>query len=910
MTVKRVSLEGQALRFGEFHLDRAGGHLRRGDTELPLRGKSLALLRYLVEQACRRVTRDELLRAIWPGVSVSPSVVRISVSEARAALGDDPLTPRFIETVGRRGYRFAAEAAGGPDSRAHFVGRNAELTRLHALLGRCSAQRRQMIFVSGEPGIGKTALVERFAADVRGAGLGLVAQGQCVDLHGSTEPYLPVLELLGRLCRDAEGVVGILERWAPSWLLQMPAIVSASTAQVLRRRVPSPTRERMLREFADAMDALTRSSQVVVVLEDLHWSDVSTLDLLTYLAERTTPARLLVIGTYRPVDAVLRSHELRRTIRELIARGRAIEESLELLAPADIDTYLGRLLTGAPVDPRLAEAMHAKTDGNPLFLVAIVEHLLERGSLTVIDGQWRLGIGHDSLPPSLRELVAREIETLDADEQRILAAASVVGSDFDAISVAAAAELPQRAVEKTCAHLAEEHQLISATGTTSWPDGSGGGTYRFLHSLHRDAVYGRLPAAERLRLHRAVGGIFEGRWTREPTSMAAVLASHFEQGADWRRAVRHRVAAVEAAKARLADADVMVHAEAALALLERLPASRERDEIDMTCSLELGAALLAVRGYGVPEVMPRFARARDLAIALEQPLVEFVARGGLHTAEMLGGDQRRALVLAWELLAMAERVPLPPFVMIGHTTVGTSHYKLGSLAEARAHFEQARAAWQPDFPRLQLDQKVLFLGLGALVLMNLGEQAQADASIDALIEYQAPLDDPLDVAGACDVLAAYRNWTGNREDGCRWAERSLELAIEHGFPVQGALAKIHKGNALGDLSLQREGFGALQSIGYRADMSVYRLHMAETLIAGRRWDEARTEVDHALADIEATGEARHLPEAHRLRARCLRAARRRAQAAAALCEAIAIARQQQSVFFERRALADRARFAS
>jgi AAA ATPase domain len=410
---------GRVISFGDFRLDRVERRLRRDDVELPLRAKSFELLRYLAENPGRLITREELIREVWRGTSVSDSVVRVGIRDVREALGDNPTAPRFVETVGRRGYRFVQHGAGPLRAgTASLVGRGAELDYLHGLLGRGRARRRQTVFVTGEAGIGKTALTDRFLEEVRGARLGRTARGQCVDLRGPREPYLPVLEMLGELCRgeDRREVVAALERWAPSWLLQMPEVVDADTAEKLRRRMPNPTRDRMLREFADLLEVLARNAPLVLLLEDLHWSDASTVDLLAYVAERTTPASLLVVGTYRPVEVVVMGHELRATVRDLCARGRCVELGLQLLTPRDIEAYLAEVLAGTPVDPDVVDAMHARTDGNPLFLVAIVEHLLERGILAVADGRWQLGADAEVLPPSLRALVAREIDALDDGE--------------------------------------------------------------------------------------------------------------------------------------------------------------------------------------------------------------------------------------------------------------------------------------------------------------------------------------------------------------------------------------------------------------------------------------------------------------------------------------------------------------
>jgi DNA-binding winged helix-turn-helix (wHTH) protein len=322
------------LTFGAFRLDCSDGRLWLGDTERPLRPKSFALLRYLTEHPGRLVTREELLRAVWPNVAVGPGVVRTSIAEIRRVLGDDVRTPQLLETVGRRGYRFLGRTAEQPVTATSFVGRTDDLAWLHAQLEQCRDLRRRAVFLAAEAGIGKTTLVERFLDEVREAGLGRAASAQCIELHVPMEPYLPVLELLGRLCHEDGGgdVIAALDRWAPTWLLRMPGLVRDADVDRLRRRVPSPTPGRMLRELSDALDALAGDRPLVVVLEDLHWSDASTLDLVTYLAARGTPARLLAIGTYRGSELAMRAYPMRRVVQQLVARGRVAERALEPLA--------------------------------------------------------------------------------------------------------------------------------------------------------------------------------------------------------------------------------------------------------------------------------------------------------------------------------------------------------------------------------------------------------------------------------------------------------------------------------------------------------------------------------------------------------------------------------------------------
>ena len=169
-----------------------------------------------------------------------------------------------------------------------------------------------------------------------------LAAGQCVEYYGTGEAYLPVLEALGQLCRrtDGERLVALLHQHAPTWLAQMPWLLTTTHREQLRDELQGVTRERMLREFAEVLDALTAETPLVLILEDLHWSDYATLDLLALLARRRVPAHLCVIGTYRPVEAIVHHHPLRSVVQDLQRHGHAMELPLALLSAAEVAAYL------------------------------------------------------------------------------------------------------------------------------------------------------------------------------------------------------------------------------------------------------------------------------------------------------------------------------------------------------------------------------------------------------------------------------------------------------------------------------------------------------------------------------------------------------------------------------------------
>jgi predicted ATPase len=223
-------------------------------------------------------------------------------------------------------------------------------------------------------------------------------------------------------------VLAVLRQYAPMWLAQLPGLVRETELERLQRQLQGTTQGRMLREIADAIEVLATDMPLVLVLEDLHWSDRSTVECLGYVAQRRPPARLLVLGTYRPVEAVIREHPLRALVQELCGRGQAAELCLEFLSPADVAAYMAGRLAAAVAAP-LGVFVHVRTDGNALFMVNMVEHLVQQKLMVRQEGQWTLrdGAGATSLPTALQQLLVRRIEEVPSEMRQVLEAASVVG---------------------------------------------------------------------------------------------------------------------------------------------------------------------------------------------------------------------------------------------------------------------------------------------------------------------------------------------------------------------------------------------------------------------------------------------------------------------------------------------------
>ncbi len=317
-----------------------------------------------MEHAGALVTKDELLDAVWQHRFVSESVLKVCINELRRTLADSAKSPRYIETVARRGYRFIAapkrvenrevtpesslplttpigSVIRAAEPTHYLLERTEPLAQLQRLFKRAQCGERQVVFITGEAGIGKTTVVETFLEPMADRGVGLLL-GRCIEHYGAGEAFLPVLEALDRCCRatGGSGLITRLQRWAPTWLAQMPGLLSAHENEELQRDIVGATKERMLRELVGVLEALSQELPLVMVLEDLHWSDAATLDAISLLAQRRDAARLLVMGTYRAVDASLTEHPIKRLRQGLLARGRCIDLPLAPFSRPELRSYL------------------------------------------------------------------------------------------------------------------------------------------------------------------------------------------------------------------------------------------------------------------------------------------------------------------------------------------------------------------------------------------------------------------------------------------------------------------------------------------------------------------------------------------------------------------------------------------
>lgn len=571
-------------QFGSFRLDTAKECLWRDGVQIPLPPRQFLVLRYLVENPGRLITHEELLDALWPETYVQPQVLRTYMLDLRKVLGDDAGQPHFIQTLPKRGYCFVApvrEVEGSGPRAAPAItqkeeaifGREAPLAHLEEQLQQVLSGQRRVVFVTGEPGIGKTALLDTFCRQAVSTRQVNIARGQCVEGLGAKEEYYPVIEALGQLCASPEGELACrtLARVAPAWLGALGREDTPAHA------AHSSGAERMPGDLCAALEELAAQTPLILVFEDLHWGDAATLNLISALARRRAPARLMVLVSCGLGDSAP-EHPFRGVKQDLLLRQLCTQLTLTPLTQAAVKEMLSSRLRQEKPPPGLASFVQQRSEGNPLFALTILEHLMARNFLVRDENNeaslWKASGPFREMeaevPEGLAQMMELEMERLTPEEQRILEAASLMGFAFPAWAVAAALEEDPATTEERCSSLARRLRFLARAGHDELPGGIRSEFYVFVHGLYREVLYQRQTAAQRASRHqriaRRLGELFAGR----ESSVAREMAQHYEAAGEWERAVSALHAAARYAQERQASAEATELSQQALRLAENL----------------------------------------------------------------------------------------------------------------------------------------------------------------------------------------------------------------------------------------------------------------------------------------------------------------------------------------------------
>lgn len=943
------------IRFGDYTLDATDG-LRHGADEIRVTPRSLSVLLALAERAGRIVSKDELFRIVWRDTAVSDSALTSCVQELRHALKDDARRPRFVETLHRRGYRFIAATSEGvrlkPDSTqatfapqqsvdeagtatrpspaadAVIVGRDDVVNALLRAFSRAESGTRQICFVTGDAGAGKSTVVQACLNRLDARRDVAVTWGQGVERYGAGEPYQPLLDALMRLCRQPGGerFIADLERYAPMWLAQLTGLLDPGRQAALARTVSGATGDRMVRELTHAVEAIAVRTPLVIAIEDLHWGDVSTLDWVSAFAQRPEAARVLLIATFRP-SGIDQERSVRAVSDALLTRGHCSVIDLTPLDEGAIVEYVQRRFPSG--DQRvsltpLARRLHAHTGGNPLYVVNVLADLIGRQVLTPQHEGWAvhgdvaridLGVSDD-----LRRTIERQIDRLPTAHRALLEAGSVAGTTFPAAVVAAATGADAEA-EQALSHLARQQQFLREAGLVEWPDGTTTTCFAFPHALYRDVIYRRIAAGRRVDLHRRIGDRLELAYQERAPQIAAELAMHFDQGRDARRVILYLQHAADNARRRHAFSEARTHFERALALLDASPASAGRAEQEIAVRTGLGAVLMATHGFGSTDAEAAYTRVRTLCHAAGDTPRIFPALWGLWLFYWGRGAVGTAAELAADLMTRATASGDEGLCLQAHHASWATAFSQGDLEETCVAAAEGIRIYDADRHAGMAvtygshDVGVCARMFSARAQALLGRVDEALRLSDEAIVLATALDHPFSRGLALTFRAAVEQSRGDAAAAQMHAAAGAAIAREqdfrlmlawcsaiHGWASAECCPEAGTGTAAGSGSPAESGIELISRAIAAARASgsdqflPYMLGMrADACLRTGRIAEGRASIDDALAAVERTGERFYEAELYRLRGELLSAAGAgHERVEDALLRAMAVSRQQRA----------------
>jgi tRNA A-37 threonylcarbamoyl transferase component Bud32/tetratricopeptide (TPR) repeat protein len=588
----------------------------------------------------------------------------------------------------------AASRAVAPVER-HTVGRQRELEELRAAFDSAESGRGLLVCVAGEPGIGKTTLVEDFLAALAAGGRACsIARGRCSERLAGTEAYLPLLEALESLLKGegSSSLAAALKRVAPTWYVQVaPLAANDSSVSRIMEEAKAASQERLKRELSAFLQEASRLRPLVFFLDDLHWADVSTVDLLAYVGSKCDSLRMLIIGTYRPSDLLLSKHPFADVKLVLQGRGVCRELAVAFLTPAEVELYLARDFPEHRFPPEFASLIHAKTEGSPLFMVDLIRYLRHRGVIVEKDpGRWALAGSlpeiQRELPESVRSMIQRKIDQLSDAERRLLAAASVQGQEFDSSVVAKVLQMDAAEVEERLEVLERVHLFVRRLQEQEFPDSSLTLRYAFVHALYQNALYAALAPTRRTSLSAAVAGALETFYGDRSGEIASTLAFLYEAARDFARAADFFLRASQNSARVYANQEAVSLARRALANAEKLQ-GKDRASRVLSTAFELARFHQTLSQFD--EAIADFAMAEKAAVELgnKEGQIDSVCGTAMSLFNLKRMPEMRQH--ANRALEIARAAGSSVGIASAETVLACDRLCTGDLAAAEEHFRSA-----------------------------------------------------------------------------------------------------------------------------------------------------------------------------------------------------------------------------
>jgi serine/threonine protein kinase/predicted ATPase len=860
--------------------------------------------------------------------ALSPLILRMLDKDAarRPTAGEVAQTLQEIE---RRTEKQQSESAtlilspshhlaASPSPPRHTVGRDNERRELGA--GFAAARGRgALLCVAGEPGIGKTTLVEDFLADLAAEGRSTVARGRCSERLAGTEAYLPLLDALESLSKSDKSLAQTMEQIAPTWYAQIVPLSGESEETTrLLAELRAASQERMKRELANFLHAVAQTQPLVIFFDDLQWADVSTIDLLSFLARRLETLKVFIIVTYRPSDMLVSKHPFLQIKPDLQARGVCRELLLEFLSEAEIAEYLKLEFPIHRFPNEFPQLIHAKTEGSPLFMADLVRYLRDRNVIAQSNSAWTLAQAlpeiERELPESVRAMIERKIAQISEEDRKLLTTASVQGYEFDSAVVAQVLNLDADEVEERLEKLERVFAFVKLVSEVEFPNRTLTLRYRFIHVLYQNALYASLRPTRKASLSASVAHSLEGFHGSDSTGVANELALLWEAARDYERAADCFLRAARHASKTFAHHEAVKLSRHGLAVLGNLPEGPDRVRRELDLQLVLGPAVMITKGWAAPEVETIYLRARENCQKLGDNARLFPVMAGLWNYYLVLADYAQARKLGEELLVLAGAAQDPPSLVAAHWALVEASFWTGDFDTTESHCQQLVNLYDDDRDcSLALvygqDPLVICNAYHATLLLLTGYPEQAFSRLEKSRARAEELGYPFDLGITLFWAAQFYLIGNDPERTQKEAAAATALSQEHGFALILSLAEFYRGWALahrGELEAgiagMTNGKTALRATGAKVYGSFAEALLAEALGRAGRMEAAERLIDEAISLAESKNERFFEAEVHRIKGELLRlGGATESEVTACFRHAIQISRQQRAKLLELRA---------
>lgn len=785
----------------------------------------------------------------------------------------------IVQAFNEKELEHASTVPSPPKAFRRIAGRRKELAELNAALQGAAHGQSMMLCISGEAGQGKTTLIDEFLQDVSSRSKALVAVGRCSERLAGAGAYLPVLEMLEGLMAgvDRESTAAVIKSIAPTWYRQLVSTADATS--------PSPSQERLKREFLVLLQELSVRQPLLVFLDDVHWADVSTTDLLLYIGRQMDQLRLLLLTTFRSAELYSSNHPFLQLHREMQMRQFSREIQLEFFSAAEIREYLDLHFPGHSFPDELAQQLAQRTEGNPLFVADLLRYMQEQEAIVVRDGCWNLTGPLTSLlkgmPNTVRSMVQRTMEQLGEEERRLLAAASVQGNDFESAVLADAIALDAVELEDKLEKLERKSGILRLIDEHELPDRTLTLRYRFVHVLYRDHLYESVRPARRMLLSKAIGKALQHFYGVQSGRIAAQLATLFDVAREFESSAAYYQTAAQNALRLFAGTEAQALAQRGLVAAQAIAGAPERRRLELALHASLALALRNQKTHASSEALESHRRVEELSQECGDEMGTFFAQVGMFWSALSTCDFAGAQERANECLRIAERMG-DAVLMQARFLIGYSSFLLAEHVKADRNLRDSIALYNParDAALVEtfgLDIRANGLAFLAMNCWYRGLPSEAQSLMREAVELARAAQHPVPLSVVLVSHAMLCELLDDPREMMTAAQEVIEVANKHGLQTNtlfwGKFANGWSMTRLGKpdagWALIREAIVEAETIHMGLALPLLSFGLASALLEHGLTEEAAAAIEQCLAQAEGCGPCDKLSEMYRVKGEIL-----------------------------------------